>query len=685
MKDIAGTYGRGDATNLPSSIIGISYLKESGNVYADIRIQHPYPPMSSCGPTCFQSTVRKKLDVHAPSFTVLSQRAGVAVDRNGVVISGMRKGEELTDKTPVKLLGGRASAEGSGRELLGGLRNDYDLFDADPATLSVLDAGYYTYYFKDRRSVYYMYNRLEGADPATFVNLDGGYSRDARHVYYYAQQLKGADAATFEHLDELGDYGYAKDKGQVYHNGAVLPRYHAPSFEMIKVFYTNDGGYPDTGKYYLYAKDRNGVYANGERIPHADPESFVMVYTMYKFDTLNLYAKDKNHVYVGSEVLEGADPATFVEEFDEKRGLVYYHDAKRYYRDGMLLDIAAENATYGEEYELGSGYTANKRHVYYNGKLLNNAHYESFEVLADGYAKDRRSYYYRGYTTDEVPDFSQPKPQPQAKNPDAYYYGSPVEGADLDTYVRLSTDFGKDKNRGYFMGKPIEGSDGATFRHITYYLSRDDKYLYNRSVRVEGADPDGQYKYYEKKSQTDASVTSIHTWIVIGKDNVWYDGKPLSLDPATFRVDGSEYFCDKNNVLYRTSHNPPVFTPVKGVDVESFVSLKDYYSKEAKEDGERPYKDILRSRYRNIEGYGKDRNHVYYEGVRLPGSHPSTFTFLGNRYAKDKNNVYYEGKIVEGADPATFKNIDPDGYEWMDKSDTYYNGKKRTEQKVGFR
>ena len=56
-----------------------------------------------------------------------------------------------------------------------------------------------------------------------------------------------------------------------------------------------------------------------------------------------------------------------------------------------------------------------------------------------------------------------------------------------------------------------------------------------------------------------------------------------------------------------------------------------------------------------IDGhYGKDKNNVYFYGVKIKDSDSETFVGLGigSQYAKDKNNVYHRGKIVKGATPA---------------------------------
>lgn len=104
----------------------------------------------------------------------------------------------------------------------------------------------------DNKNVYFMGNKIEGADPITFqVIVDDGYMRyakDKNSVYIYLEdsgimKVIGADPETFEVLD----YPYAKDKNDAY-NGC-LPLYvdDVTKFEVVE---SGDGwtriSYPDS-------------------------------------------------------------------------------------------------------------------------------------------------------------------------------------------------------------------------------------------------------------------------------------------------------------------------------------------------------------------------------------------------------------------------------------------------------
>lgn len=57
----------------------------------------------------------------------------------------------------------------------------------------------------------------------------------------------------------------------------------------------------------------------------------------------------------------------------------------------------------------------------------------------------------------------------------------------------------------------------------------------------------------------------------------------------------------------------------------------------------------------SLDGYGKDKNHVYWCNQVVADANPETFTILSKEYAKDTSYVFLVGgSIIVGADPTTF-------------------------------
>lgn len=75
-------------------------------------------------------------------------------------------------------------------------------------------------YSRDAKSVYVMFFRLRGADPATWRKLTGNYSTDGTQVYFVNRTLDGADAESFEVTSNEGDLQQtARDKRGSFRGG----------------------------------------------------------------------------------------------------------------------------------------------------------------------------------------------------------------------------------------------------------------------------------------------------------------------------------------------------------------------------------------------------------------------------------------------------------------------------------
>lgn len=85
-------------------------------------------------------------------------------------------------------------------------------------------------------------------------------------------------------------------------------------------------------------------------------------------------------------------------------------------------------------------------------------------------------------------------------------------------------------------------------------------------------------------------------------------------------------------------------------------------------------------------GYGKDKNNVYYENKKIVDADSKSFTAMEN-YGKDKSNVYFREKRVNGADPETFSEKEKweetaDGVMYMaEDKNNYYDGEEAVKQK----
>lgn len=189
-----------------------------------------------------------------------------------------------------------------------------DMIDktVDLESFEIIDANY----FKDKKSVYYYWAKIEWASPETFKLLMGEYSKDKNFTYCNPpmwtsiERIENADPDTFEVLEDNW-VRYWKDLNSVY-----------VSCEKVK------WADPKTFKYYeWYAKDKNNIYLfqgfEGGRFFNIFEEKELTQYKIIDKDTFEniwkYYFKDKNNIYFIASyniwdsiwIIKWADPKTF--------------------------------------------------------------------------------------------------------------------------------------------------------------------------------------------------------------------------------------------------------------------------------------------------------------------------------------------------------------------------------------
>lgn len=133
--------------------------------------------------------------------------------------------------------------------------NDRIQPEADPSTLVLVDGGRV---FKDKDSVHYADQTINGADPATFTHIGSGYYRDKNHIYWGTDPIPDTDLSTFE---VLGNSFVAKDKNRVYRSGQPMADLDAATIKLIL--------HDPAGHQIL--SDKNGIYLGSLPFPRAQP------------------------------------------------------------------------------------------------------------------------------------------------------------------------------------------------------------------------------------------------------------------------------------------------------------------------------------------------------------------------------------------------------------------------------
>jgi hypothetical protein len=64
-----------------------------------------------------------------------------------------------------------------------------------------------------------------------------------------------------------------------------------------------------------------------------------------------------------------------------------------------------------------------------------------------------------------------------------------ITGADPDSFVRLSRNYGRDARRAHWRARPIADADVAAFVAVGDLYAKDGRGVYYAGERLEGADP----------------------------------------------------------------------------------------------------------------------------------------------------------------------------------------------------
>ena len=273
--------------------------------------------------------------------------------------------------------------------------------NADPGSFELLRLPLYerapcggrrVEFARDKTHVYYRWQVVKDADPQTYAFIDDHYARDKSAVYSGAKRLT-TRIASFQTLgayatdgkkhfyrdvvipgkgfkllggDAHSARGYALTDSRVYHNGQIIGRADARSFELFK---------PEVG----ITRDKRFVFFNDQVIPGADPKAFEQV-NGYTF-------KDKLGVYTEGQKIIGAEPSTVrASEFGS-----YLIDNAAVFKRGKPV-APRDPATF---VELQPQWTKDKNAVYYRDEAVPQIDAASFKTTSLDRGEDR-NYRYEG-------------------------------------------------------------------------------------------------------------------------------------------------------------------------------------------------------------------------------------------------------------------------------------------------
>ncbi len=517
--------------------------------------------------------------------------------------------------------------------------NDEKILDADANSFIALDKE--NGYAKDKNSVYYFGQKVEGANAKTFeVISDGEYSKDDKNVYASGEIIKGADPETFREFPETS---YSRDKNNLYYyfgENKFLGKIDENNFEFLNhsivrngneiYFYGKKLKLKNSKKFKLiknshimftgssiivYGKDDENVYVvtpddapeNIRIIENADKDTFEVMEN-------NRYSKDKNNIYYlgnyGIVKLEDVDKASFVisEEFP------FSYDRKNIYYAGKKVDgVTSAGLKVIRRPNEPINFVSDNKNLYRLVEIFdeNNRELKSVKAVA---VKNPKVDFKTFEIFDEWPNYFHDKNNVYYENKLYQIPLKKIEDADRKSFTLLNSEFSKDNKNVYYYGNKIKDLNSEEFEFEGNNFIKDLDIVY----------------FLKNKDKAYVLKTEI------GKET--YEIVPLNVDTESFKYSDTDtytnglttaeangYLQDKNGVYYFDMNklnkfsSDNIFSKIEGADIHSFIQL--------------------------MFGYAKDRNKVYFEGKELKGADVKSFKIIisnGKVLVKDKNKIYKE-------------------------------------------
>lgn len=427
------------------------------------------------------------------------------------------------------------------------------------------------------------------------------YSYNRQHIRYSPygnwfelgnRLIEDADLQTFEVLDEK----YARDKHSVYYGSTdISPVIDRDTIEILHPF---------------VVRDKDGVYVNGSelldssvsynnfmKVQTADPDTFEIIG--------NSWAKDKQHYYYNYRLME-VDYDTFEilsESVAKDKYAVYIQSDNRFVKTDVV----------GQHFRvLDEPYFYDESHIYW---------YKANDIHEDDEhdsGPERSAFWLASLPYQDISTFRILGDEHLAIDNIVYNDGTALPDADAATFTLIGHDhFAKDAQHVFFNGAIIPQAAPASFTRLEAIFED-----YSTTSRY---GQDAQHVFFEDRvistQSNSLEVLSEETFLKTA-DHVFYLGHPLEgVNAAQFTLleRFSTYGSDGQSVYF--GH-----TKIEDIDIHS-VEV------------------IIR------ESVIRDANHVYWEGKKVEGADPDSFTRSHSNYKKydmeDANYYYWQGERVE--------------------------------------
>ncbi|MBU2510945.1 DKNYY domain-containing protein [bacterium] len=211
----------------------------------------------------------------------------------------------------------------------------------------------------------------------------------------------------------------------------------------------------------------------------------------------------------------------------------------------------------------------------------------------------------------------------------------------------LQSDYFKIGEKVYYMSWFLSGADAKTFRVLSQEF-----------------EPVGRWRYHYDFE--DYVWTNSNPEVAIDQKSIYFGlYKSKHITPEGFELLNRNYFRFQDFIYYFSPLNrEEPYQLGTAFDSTSFKALCSYYAKDkngvyVSGGTHKMTKGDPASFVSLGEGYGFDKNQVFYNSVAIENAEVKSFSVIGREFSKDHREVFFQAYPIKGADPETFELVMP--------------------------
>lgn len=185
---------------------------------------------------------------------------------------------------------------------------------------------------KDDKNVWYKGKPIIGADPESFVKLDGPYQKDKASVYFEGERFENVNPDQFEVLKSDGYVAYARSDNHVFFRDKSLRVNSIQNFEIIQGYNT-------------WARDGMNYYSRETQITTGKYNDIEIINNGWIKDKLFVYGGDGDTLMINKEY-DSDTPSLDLSTIEKTEHFAYLKDRYGYIDVHSKLRVSVKDYEY---------------------------------------------------------------------------------------------------------------------------------------------------------------------------------------------------------------------------------------------------------------------------------------------------------------------------------------------------